>query len=497
MISVVSVENMRASDKRTIETKTPSLELMYRAGVGVFNSVEWCGKILIACGTGNNAGDGYVLAGLLKDKGFFVELLLLEERFSPDGKYYFDKAIEKKVPWSVYNSEEAFDFSRYDQIVDCVFGTGFKGDVTGCAKEVIEGINESGAFVVCVDINSGLNGDSGIGKGAVKGDITVSIGTFKSGHYLNQAKDKIENLVNVDIGIDIVEKPFYLIEQDDAREFLGKRENFTHKGTYGYITLIGGSTEYSGAIKLANLSATAMRSGCGVVRLAVPRGIVNSVSPYLLESTVYPLPECDGAVLFDEKAIQGAVNGTKCVCIGMGLSQRGENERILEYLLKNYEGVLVIDADGLNSLAKMDRALIKESSARVVLTPHLKELERLCGVQMIKIQENPIAYAKGYAKEVGAVLLLKGTATIITDGETVYLTNTGCPGMASAGSGDVLSGIVASMCASHSDTLMATAVSAYINGYAGELAKKEWGDISMVASDTAKHTARAIKEICK
>lgn len=492
MIKVASVDNMRISDKKTIETKIPSRELMYSAGVGICESVGWHGKILIACGVGNNAGDGYVVAGLLKERGFWVELLLLEERFSSDGKHFFDMAKEKKVPWSVYNSGK---ITGYDVIVDCIFGTGFKGEVIGKARELIEAINESGAYVVSADINSGLNGDSGLGGVSVKSDLTVSIGSPKSGHYLNMAKDKIGKLVNVDIGIDLIEKPYSLLEKQDVKSFFGNRDNFSHKGTYGYVTLIGGCTEYSGAVKLANLSASAMRAGAGVVKLAVPKTLCQGIMPYLLESTLYPLSDLDGAVKFDQNEIQGALNGVKSVAIGMGLGQRGENEEVIAYVLNNYSLPVIIDADGINTLAQMDTSILKETKCKVVLTPHLKEFERLCGIPTKKIQENPVAHAMEYAKRMGVILLLKGACTIVTDGEEAFLINKGCPGMATAGSGDVLSGILAALCASHTNTLLATAVGAYVNGLAGEIAQAEDGAISMVASDTARSVGKAIKQI--
>lgn len=492
MIRVASVENMRVSDKNTIETKTPSQELMYKAGKGIFDCVNWHGKILIACGVGNNAGDGYVVASLLKENGFYVDILLLDERFSEDGQYYFDKAKEQNVAWSVYNSEK---ITGYDIILDCIFGTGFKGEITGKARDLIEAINSSRAYVVSADINSGLNGDNGLGDTSVKSDLTISIGSPKSGHYLNMAKDKIGKLVNVDIGIDLIKKPYLLLEAEDVKSFLGVRSNFSHKGTYGYVTLIGGCTEYGGAIKLANLSASAMRSGAGVVKLAVPKSVCQGVMPYLLESTLYPLSEYDGAVKFDENEIQGALNGVKSVAVGMGLGQRGENEKIIAFVLNNYSLPVVIDADGLNTLAQMDGSILRKTKCKVVLTPHLKELERLCGVPIAEIQENPIEYAKDYAKRMGVILLLKGTCTIVTNGEEVFLINKGCPGMATAGSGDVLSGILASLCAAYSDTMMAVAVGAYVNGLAGEMAQDEQGAISMIASDTAKSVGKAIKKI--
>lgn len=494
MIPVASVNNMRISDRNTIETKMPSRELMYKAGKGIFEAVDWHGKILIVCGSGNNAGDGYVVAALLKERGFDVEILLLEKRFSSDGQYYFDKCLEQNVPWSVYNFQ---NFSEYDIILDCIFGTGFKGEIEGIAKEVIEKINNSCAYVVSADINSGLNGDSGMGQSCVKSKLTVSIGSLKSGHLLGMAKDKIGELTNVDIGIDLVEKPYYLLEAEDVKKLLGKRDNFSNKGTFGYITLIGGCLEYGGAIKLANMASSAMRAGCGVVRIAAPKSACQGITPYILESTLYPLSDRDGSIKFEEKEIQGALNNVKAVAIGMGLGQKGDNEKIIKYILKNYEIPVIIDADGLNTLAKMDVGVIKNSKCSVILTPHLKEFERLSCVPMMEIQENPIRHAMEYAKSTGVILLLKGPTTIITDGEDVILSGTGCAGMATAGSGDVLSGILCAMCARSSDLFRAVSASAYINGYAGEIAQREFGDISMIASDTIRSIATAIKELSK
>ena len=492
MKEIASVSLMRRSDENTIRTKIPSLDLMYRAGVGIFESVNWHGKILIVCGTGNNAGDGYVVASLLKSKGFFVELLLLAERFSPDGKYYFDRCVKENVPWSVYNSQ---NLEGYDIIVDCIFGTGFKGKAENEAKDVIEKINKSGAYVVCADINSGLNGDSGLGEACVVSNLTVSVGSLKSGHFLGRAKDVIGRLVNIDIGIDLIEKPYYLLEAKDTLAVFKERPNFSHKGTYGYITLIGGSTEYSGAVKLANIAASAMRAGAGVVKLAVPKSLCGGIMPYILESTLCPMAERDGAICFDEDLLKGALSNIKAASIGMGLGTRGDNRQVIEYILNSCQIPVIIDADGLRSFSEIDKNVIRNSKSTVVLTPHLKEFERLCGVPLTQIQENPIELAKSYAKEMGVILLLKGQATVITDGEEVIISATGCAGMATAGSGDVLSGILAAVCAYSDNTLMAVSSGAYINGLAGELAQAEFGDISMVASDTASYIPRAIKKI--
>ena len=196
----VSTEVMRASDRWTIDNLVPSKELMARAGKAIFDQVDWKGPVGIICGKGNNAGDGFVVASLLKDRGIACEIVLLyEDAFSEDGKHFFNICMEKGVP-SVTDS----DYSKYNTILDCIFGTGFKGEVKEPVKSAIEKINASGAYVVCADINSGLNGDTGLGDLYVVSDLTVSIGTFKYGHFLGNADKAMKNKVNCDIGIKII-----------------------------------------------------------------------------------------------------------------------------------------------------------------------------------------------------------------------------------------------------------------------------------------------------
>ena len=308
------------------------------------------------------------------------------------------------------------------------------------------------------------------------------------------AKDKIKKLVNCDIGIAPVLPPYHLFEMKDASALIENRPNFSHKGTYGYITLIGGSIEYSGAIKLANLSASSMRAGAGVVKLACPKSIAHAVAPYLLESTLFPLSEENGHIKLDENEIKEAINGVKAIGVGMGIGRSGENEKLIRYLMKNAKVPLLLDADALNTLAEMDE--IPKSSAPIVLTPHPKELERLTKIPISKIQENPIEAAREYAKKIGATVLLKGASTVVTDGENVVITDTGCPGMATAGSGDVLSGIITAFLAQNGITpFEATCLGAYINGLAGEIAQSEHTATSMIASDTALSVDKAIKKI--
>ena len=491
MIEVLSVENMRESDKATIE-KTGSKELMKKAGEAISRAFSPRGKVAIVCGTGNNAGDGFVVAGCLTERGIPVHIFLLEDKFSPDGEHFFNIAKEKGVSYSIFTPET--DFSDFGTIVDCIFGTGFKGTPTGIYQVVINKINESPAFVVSADINSGLSGDSGMGEVVVKSDLTVSIGSFKPGHFLNMAKDIMKEKVNCPIGIDAVYPPFYLLEAEDFKGVFSPRKNLSNKGDFGYVALVGGSAKYSGAVKLSNLALSALRSGAGVVKLGVPEEISHSVMPYILESTLFPLSSKNGNILFNEAEISELTGNTKAVAIGMGIGVSEEIKAVITYLLKSYTGVLIIDADGLNTISESGIS-IKNCAPKLVLTPHLKEFSRLTDLSISEISENPVECAKNFAKENGCIILLKGPCSVITDGERVYLTDKGCAGMATAGSGDVLSGITAGLCGFEKDTLLAVACSAYINGLSGEIAETKTNSFSMTAGDTVSAIPEAINHI--
>ena len=496
MKQIVSVDLMRRSDLATIEAGTSGIELMHRAAMGVYNSVEWRGRIAIVCGSGNNAGDGYALALILKEKGYDSDIVLVSpDKFSKDGEYYYNKCKKAEIstlPWT------NCDLSSYKTIVDCMLGTGFAGELRDNYAAVIDKINGSGAYVVSVDINSGLNGDNGLCKKAVKSHITVSIGTEKSGHYLNMAKDCIGSLVNCDIGIKIIEKPYYLIEKSDCVSAFKERKTFSNKGDFGYCALIGGCMEYSGAVKLANMALSSLKMGAGVVKLAASRSLYHSVSPYLLESTFYPLSDVEGAICYVPEEIDGLLRGVRAVAIGMGIGNTENVHKIIVHILKNYDITVIIDADGLNSLAKYGMEILKETKCNVVLTPHPKEAERLSGRSVNEILNAPIDAARTLAKEYSCTVLLKGSSTVITDGDEVIISNTGCGGMATAGSGDVLSGVLLGILAQKPDNVsipLAVATGAYVNGLAGELAREEINPISMTASDTVNAIGKAVSQI--
>ena len=281
----------------------------------------------------------------------------------------------------------------------------------------------------------------------------------------------------------------------DCKEFVKERNKDSNKGDFGYIGILGGCNMYSGAVKLANLSAASIRSGSGVTRLIIPKSIEQSIMPYLLEATIFQLKDNNSHIIFSPSNIDKALNKIKALAIGMGWGENEDNIKILKYILDNYSIPVVIDADGLNTLSKMNDEILLNTKCKVILTPHLKEFERLSKISIEDIKKNPIKFAKEYAKEHKVILLLKGHTTIVTDGIDTYLINKGGAGMATAGSGDVLSGIIVGMLGSFDPSVKLVSTCAYINGLAGEIAEEKYTDIAMRAHDTIECIPEAIKAI--
>ncbi len=286
-----------------------------------------------------------------------------------------------------------------------------------------------------------------------------------------------------------------VLEKEDIKCLFPRRDENSHKGNFGYVGIMGGCIEYSGAVKLANLSSSSLVSGCGVVRLIIPKEIEVSVMPYLLEQTLFSIESKDGHMLFDKNVINKALEKLKALAIGIGWGESIDNEKILKYILETKDIPIVIDADGLNTLAKMDKNILNKTNCKVILTPHLKEFSRISGYSLEEIEKNKEKLATDFAKNYNVILLLKGHTTIITDGEETYLVKRGCPGMATAGSGDVLSGILLGILGYNKPNVLTIAGGAYLAGLAGELAEKNLNDISMRASDTISKIPEAIDEI--
>lgn len=305
----------------------------------------------------------------------------------------------------------------------------------------------------------------------------------------------IEPMINVMLGKDL--PPLYELEYSDLKQILSPRDVNSHKGSFGHIALIGGSLNYSGAIRLAALANCSMRAGAGLCTVALPRSLSYLILPDILDATVFPLSDFNGRIEFDELEFAELIKGKSAIAFGMGAGRTKEISKALTFLLENYKGRLVIDADGLYELSHIDSDLLKNTSCQVILTPHPKEFSRLCGESMNDIKLSPIALASDYAKKNNCTVLLKGHETIITNGQMAIINKKGCAGMATAGSGDVLSGILTALLGwgKDYDCEILAAASAYIAGLAGELAQSQSCDISMTASDTAHCVLSIISQI--
>ena len=291
------------------------------------------------------------------------------------------------------------------------------------------------------------------------------------------------------------------ITNDEVRICLPDRPKDSHKGDFGYVALIGGSIEYSGAIRLAAMANAAMRSGAGVASIAAPASICPLIAPQILEATLIPLSDKKGNLKFSEEDFSKICKRYDAIAFGMGVGLSDETVKAVEYLLKNYDRTLIVDADGLNAMSELSKDIIRQSKAKLILTPHLKEFSRLSGMSMDDIKADPEGAALKLADEIDAVVLLKGCTTYVTEPSTqsserrLFAVDRGCPGMATAGSGDVLSGTLSALCVNAEDLTLATAAAAYINGIAGEIAQSKRSDITMTSADTAMCIAEAIESI--
>lgn len=247
---VVTVQNMRESDARTIASGVSSAELMYRAAMGIFHAVRFTGRVAIVCGAGNNGGDGYALACILLDNGITPTIFRASERFSRDGLFYYQTAVDKGAEEG--SLRVPAPFTGYDIVVDCLLGTGFSGTVRGGLREVIGQINDSTAYIISADINSGLNGDTGAAELAVISDLTVSIGAYKTGMFLGEAPALIGGLKNADISIELLRREYYLIEWEQLHLFEGY--NAVVMTAEAFCERFGGAADFDIADRAARLS---------------------------------------------------------------------------------------------------------------------------------------------------------------------------------------------------------------------------------------------------
>ncbi len=462
-------------------------------------------NVLIVCGKGNNGGDGMAIARHLKNNGANVKTIILARYNELKGDALTNYQILKKSRIEVIEATTArkliqiFNRERYDCIIDAIFGTGFKGRVEGIYCEAIELIDKSDAFVFSVDIPSGINGDTGrFENTSVVADATVTMCLPKRGNFLFPGRTFCGDLHIVDIGVpySLINKGYPRVtEYNDIFGIIPPRKPDGNKGTFGQILIIAGARGFSGAAIMAARSC--LRIGAGLVRLASPQGIMKDLESKLVEIVKVPLPQTPAETISLRAidTILSLLSKTDVVAVGPGITTHKETAEFLIRLLKYIKVPLIIDADGLNILSKSSE-IFSRLKVPFILTPHPGELSRLTGLSIEKINAERIDIARKYAKKFGGVLILKGAPTVIAspDGE-VYVNPTGNSGLATAGSGDVLVGMIAGLLGQGVSAIKAAVAGVFLHGLCADLLTKDSNEYSLIASDLIKVIPRSLNYV--
>jgi NAD(P)H-hydrate epimerase len=512
-MKVVTGETMQCLDRRAIgEFGVSGLTLMENAGRGCAEAIiaEFgAGPMLravIVAGKGNNGGDGYVIARLLKEHGWHVVTFILapHDEIRGDARTNLDLLSETPVLFC----QEQGGLDRYAStlreatvIVDALLGTGLSSKVEGTYAEAIGLINNAGKPVIAVDIPSGIDAATGRVLGcAVKADFTVTFALAKCGHLLYPGADFTGKLRIVDIGIpaEIIataEGDEYL-DAETVRLLLKRRSPSAHKGDSGHCLIVAGSTGKTGAAAMAANSA--VRAGAGLVTLAVPASLNSVLEMKTTEAMTISIPDNDSGLFGDEAfiAILSAITGKDAVALGPGISLNPGIAMLVRDLVANVSQPLVIDADGLNALAEDPDVLFRKKSGVVILTPHPGEMGRLAALSTAEVECDRIGVARAFAVKYQIYLILKGARTIIAapDG-AVAINGSGNPGMASGGMGDVLTGVLAALLAQGYEPFPACKLGVFIHGYAADLVAADKGEIGISAVDVQERLPYAIKQV--
>lgn len=476
MIPVLSVEETRLAEKKAME-KTGEDEYIERAARSLYDfclSLNKDGYAVFA-GGGNNGSDALSLAALLINAGKRVKIYSLGKNKNEYNYKRLETLRRSGADLTALEDVSLIDLTGCEVIVDGLFGIGLSRPLEGLFRETVEYINERKRFVLSIDIPSGLNADNGTTDCAVRADVTVTFTSVKPGHLLGLGKNYTGRLLVKDVGIKPDSPGAYILEEEDVK--LKRRLPASHKGNYGTVRIIAGSPEMMGASLLAHESAlAALRCGAGYAVLCVPASLGTAYGTRVKEEMLCFLPDENGRIVFDEASLKKCLTADSIV-IGPGLGNNPDLPAILEFLMKNYAGTLVIDADGLNALAA-DLSVAAGHICKLILTPHIGEYRRLTS----SAKPVGIAGAKEFAKKLNAVLVVKSASTVITDGVETAINVTGSPCLAKGGSGDVLAGMIGAFAANYSP-VPAAKMGCWYFGKAGEKAAERYGEHSVLASD--------------
>ncbi len=506
-------KEMKEIDRITIEEYgIPGIVLMENAGLKVVDEIlkdaHSESKYTVICGKGNNGGDGFVIARHLYNKNYDVKVLLIGSSKDIKGDALINFNIIKKLGVEVHeiihinNLNKLKDGIQSNSIViDALFGIGLRGDLENFEEKVIDIVNENSKYIISVDIPSGVNGDNGsICKTAIKADKTITFALPKCGNIIFPGAEYNGEVVLVDIGI-----PYKLIEKMDLRHNiitrelieanLPRRRRNAHKGNFGKANIIAGSQGMTGAAILTCKSA--LRSGLGLLRLYIGESLNFIIKASVPEAITIPLHEMRKGVIginHIEKILEGT-SQADVLTIGPGCGNTAELGEIVKRVLEQVEIPIVLDADGLNVLSK-NIDWLRSKKAELVITPHLGEMSRLTGLSIEEINKNPITVARNFAMEWQLITVLKGASTIVAapNGQ-VFININGNPGMATAGSGDVLTGIITGLIAQGIKPLEASITGVYIHGLTGDRVAEGKGEYGLVAGDIVEELPYTIKEI--
>jgi len=514
-MKVLTSQQMKEIDRKAIqEIGIIGPILMENAGLQIFRAIiERYPKIqreriIIIAGKGNNGGDGFVVARHLFNRGCDPQVLLLAQKSEVRGDAALNLGIAEKIGIRIkevptpkaWKSQKKNLFGA-TLLVDAVFGTGLAKPAAGIYAMAIEDINKAEAFKVAVDIPSGLSSDTFriIGP-CVRADLTVTLAAPKIAHVFPPAEEYVGELVVGDIGLpgfmfQSEELKLELVEENRLLPYFTARKRDSHKGTFGHLFILSGSMGKTGAAAMA--AKAALKMGAGLVTVGTPESCLPIIARSLVELMTEPLPETEKGTLSEDalERILALLKRMDGLMIGPGISTHPSTAELVLSLLPKIEIPMMIDADALNILAS-NPLLLKSLHQPVVLTPHPGEFARLLDLPTQEVVENKLKLAPQFAQEYGVYLVLKGYRTLIVTPEgRVYINPTGNPGMATAGSGDVLSGMIASMMIQEDDILEAILAAVYVHGLSGDLAAEKLGERALTAGSLITHLPSALKKL--
>jgi len=498
---IVSAEEMRAVDRATSERfGVPSLTLMENAGAAVADYVlshhAAARRIVVFCGKGNNGGDGFVAARRLHEQGKKVQVILLADpgELKGDAAAMFGKLPAPAI--AVHSSEELKSERvrlslQGDLYLDAVLGTGFKPPVSALYAAAIAIMNASQVPVIAVDIPSGANAEAmGPQAGTIaRAEAIVTFTAPRPAHVfslLTAGTTFVAEIGSPEAAI-VSALQLNVITARDVGPLIGPRPAESNKGSYGHVVVVGGSLGKAGSVAMAGMAA--LRAGAGLSTVATPRSVLGTVAGFHPELMTEPLPETGAGTISTgaRERIEQLAESKNVIAIGPGISLDPQTAELVRSLAARLQIPMVVDADGLNAFDGRTQEL-NGKGRTIVITPHPGEMARLAGCSIADVQKDRLGVSRKFAREHELIVVLKGHRTLVVQpGGEAWVNTTGNPGMATGGTGDILTGMVAGMIAQHQeDALAAVLAAVHLHGLAGDVMRESVGEHSLVATDLLK-----------